>query len=217
MTSEELRFRLASGLGATLLGGLFATLRFTTEGEAGYRGERDAGRPLIFILWHGRLLPLSYFHRSWNLVTLISPSDDGEYITRIVQRWGYDVVRGSSSREGGPALRQLVRLARAGRSIAITPDGPRGPRETVKPGVLTAARLAGCALLPVGAAASRSWWFEGWDRFLVPKPLARVHIVYGQPIPVPRETTEESLRHLTNQAEADLKRVTAMADAHVAC
>lgn len=216
MTSEEARFRLAGGLGAALLGGLFSTVRFTTEGDAGYRSEWNAGRPVVFIFWHGRLLPLSYYHRAWNLVTLISQSGDGEYIARIVQRWGYDVVRGSSSREGGPALRKLVRLAREGRSVAITPDGPRGPRETMKPGVVTAAQLAGCALIPVAAGASRSWWFEGWDRFMVPKPLARIHIVYGQPIPVRRKLDDEQSRQIAARAEADLKRLTSVADARVA-
>jgi lysophospholipid acyltransferase (LPLAT)-like uncharacterized protein len=146
MTGEELRFRAVSGLGGRLIGGLLSTARFSTEGDHNYHAERDAGRPVIFTLWHGRLLPLSWYHRSWNAVTLISASADGEYFARLASRWGYDVVRGSSSRGGGAALRSLVRHVREGRSIALTPDGPRGPREKLKPGVLTAAQLTGCAL-----------------------------------------------------------------------
>lgn len=214
MSLEELRVRAISGIGGRALGGMLATARFTTEGERGYRSEWEAGRPVIFILWHGRLVPLSYYHRSWNLVTLISASADGEYIARLVHRWGYDVVRGSSSRGGGPALRQLVRSVRDGRSIAVTPDGPRGPRERIKPGVMTAAQLTGCALLPVSAGCGSAWWFEGWDRFMVPRPFARIHIVYGEPIPVPRAADAATVESLTRQAEAALNHLTAVADAH---
>jgi hypothetical protein len=216
MNRTELRYRAVSGLGGRLLGGILATARFSVEGEAHYQSERDGGRPVIFTTWHGRLLPLTWFHRRLNLVTLISASADGEYIARLARRWGYDVVRGSSSRGGGPALRQLIRYARDGRSIAITPDGPRGPREKLKPGVLAAAQLTGCALQPLSASASRAWWFEGWDRFLVPKPFARIHVVYGEPVRVPRDADEDSLREISERTEATLSRLGAIADAHVA-
>ena len=216
MTGEEMRVRVVSGLGGRLIGALLSTARFSTEGEHNYRAEWDAGRPVIFTLWHGRLLPLSWFHRSWNAVTLISASADGEYFARLASRWGYDVVRGSSSRGGGPALRSLVRHVREGRSIALTPDGPRGPREKLKPGVLTAAQLTGCALLPVGAAADRAWWFEGWDRFMVPKPFARIHVVYGEPVPVPREAGDTELAAIAARVEATLSRITSAAERHVA-
>jgi hypothetical protein len=216
MNTDELRFRAISGLGGRLIGGLLSTARFSTEGEHNYRAEWDAGRPVIFTLWHGRLIPLSWYHRTWNLVTLISASADGEYIARLVSRWGYDVVRGSSSRGGGPALRNLVRFVREGRSIAVTPDGPRGPREKLKPGVLTAAQLTGCALLPVAAGASRSWWFEGWDRFMVPKPFTRIHVVYGEPVPVPRDADATELADIAARVEADMGRITARAEAYVA-
>jgi hypothetical protein len=189
------------------------TVRFSTEGETGYSTEWDAGRPVIFLLWHGRLLPLSWFHRTWKLVTLISPSRDGEYIAHVVGRWGYTVVRGSSSRRGGAALRELVRFVRAGRSIAVTPDGPRGPREKLKPGVLLVAQLTGCALVPVAAAADRAWWFEGWDRFLVPRPFARVRIAYGRPVRVRRDATEAELTEATSVLEDTLGELTARVEA----
>lgn len=124
MNASELRYRVACGLGGTVLGALLRSVRFSTEGTVHYQREWNAKRAVLFTLWHGRLLPLSYYHRSWNLVTLVSASSDGEYIARIVEQWGYDVVRGSSSRGGGPAFRELVRHIRAGRSIAVTPDGP---------------------------------------------------------------------------------------------
>ncbi len=215
MSGEAWRTALVGTLGGGTMSAILRTVRFTTEGNEHYQAEWDSGRPVVFILWHGRLVPLSWYHRSWKLVTLISPSRDGEYITRVVSRWGYDVVRGSSSREGGAGLRGLVRALRAGRSIAVTPDGPKGPRERVKPGVLMAAQLSGRAILPVGAAANRAWWFEGWDRFLIPQPFSRIHIVYGAPITVPRGAGEAELSDYTRQVEASMAAITAQAEAHV--
>jgi lysophospholipid acyltransferase (LPLAT)-like uncharacterized protein len=216
VNARDLRVHAITGIGGRLLDGLLRTVRFETGGASNYQREWDAGRPVIFTLWHGRLLPLSWFHRAWNLVTLISASSDGEYIARVVQRWGYDVVRGSSSRGGGRALRELIGQLRAGRSVAVTPDGPRGPRERLKPGVLVAAQLTGLALLPVSAGADHAWWFEGWDRFMVPRPFARVRILYGEPVFVPRDadagqldeitrTVETAVSGLTTQAEAELR------------
>jgi lysophospholipid acyltransferase (LPLAT)-like uncharacterized protein len=212
VSAGEFRYRIVSGLGGRLLESVLRTVRFETVGAEPYEQEHATGRPVIFTLWHGRLLPLSWFHRSWNLVTLISESADGEYIARVVQRWGYQVVRGSSSRGGGPALRELIRWLRQGRSIAVTPDGPRGPRQKLKPGVLAAAQLTGCALLPISAGANHAWWFEGWDRFLVPRPFSTVRIHYGQPVRVPRDATQDELVEIGRRVEDDVNRLTALAD-----
>jgi lysophospholipid acyltransferase (LPLAT)-like uncharacterized protein len=140
----------------------------------------------MFVLWHGRLLAPAYLHRHEQLATLVSRSADGEYLSRLLVHWGYLPVRGSSSRGGMAAVRELAREARSGRSLVITPDGPRGPREVMKHGPLYVARLSGRPIIPVAAAADRGWWFEGWDRFLVPKPFARVLVKYGEPFYVPR-------------------------------
>src|SRR5690606_8758609 len=134
------------------------------------------GKPAIYLLWHGRLLPCSYYHRHHGLATLISRHRDGDYIAGVVQRWGFRTIRGSSSRGGAAALLQMERLLRDGVSLAITPDGPRGPRQKMKPGPLYAAQRAGVPVIPVTAGCSRAWWFEGWDRFMVPQPFARIHL-----------------------------------------
>lgn len=206
------RYAAVAGLGGGLLRTVLATTRVERIGAEPCDALRAEGRRLIYVLWHGRLLPLSYHHRHWNLVTLISASADGEYIARVVRRWGYEVVRGSSSRGGSEALRQLVRHCRAGRSLAITPDGPRGPRQTMKPGPILVAQLTGAALLPIAAGTDRAWWFEGWDRFLVPKPFARIRIVYGEPVFVPRDADEATLAALGADVEERINRVTERAD-----
>ncbi|MGH7474730.1 MAG: lysophospholipid acyltransferase family protein [Longimicrobiales bacterium] len=206
------RYRLAGWLGQHMLDALLATARFEVSGADAYRRYWTRGSPVIFVLWHGRLLPLTYLHRHQGIGTLISRSEDGEYIARIVERWGYTTARGSSTRGGAAALRELVRCARAGRSLAFTPDGPRGPRERVKPGVLTAAQLAGIPLVPIAGGTDRAWWFEGWDRFLVPKPFARIRVAYGEPLEVPRAADAPQLTALATELERRLQELMQQVD-----
>lgn len=190
---KELKTATISGVGGALLNSLLATTRFEVAGAQHYASTWGAGKPVVFVLWHGRLLPCTYYHRQQKLATLISQHRDGEYITRIVGRWGFEVVRGSSSRGGAQALRQIVRTLRRGTAMAITPDGPRGPREVMKPGALIAAQMAGVPIIPVAAGTPSAWWFGGWDRFLVPKPFARIRMEYGEPFHIPREATEREI------------------------
>ena len=209
---DGLRFRLAGSVGGRVLDGLFRTATFDVIGEENYAPLRDRGTPCFMVIWHGRLLPAGYYHRGRGMVGLISRSEDGEYIARVLRRWGYDAVRGSSSRGGVPALREIVRLARSGRTIAITPDGPRGPRQKLKPGVLAAARATGLPMVPVAAGADRAWWFESWDRFLVPKPFARIRVAYGSPFEVPRDAGPEEIEAIGRRLEAELNRLVEVVD-----
>jgi len=209
---DGLRFRLAGSVGGRVLDGLFRTATFDVIGEENYAPLRDRGTPCFMVIWHGRLLPAGYYHRGRGMVGLISRSEDGEYIARVLRRWGYDAVRGSSSRGGMPALREIVRLARSGRTIAITPDGPRGPRQKLKPGVLAAARATGLPMVPVAAGADRAWWFESWDRFLVPKPFARIRVAYGSPFEVPRDAGPEEIEAIGRRLEAELNRLVEVVD-----
>jgi lysophospholipid acyltransferase (LPLAT)-like uncharacterized protein len=192
--------RLTRGaLDATL-----ATARFQVEDGEHSEQFRRLGRPVVYVLWHGRLLPCTWLHREQGVATIISRSADGEIIARIVEQWGYVTVRGSSSRGGGAALRQLVRHVREGRCLGITPDGPRGPRQRMKPGALLAAQLTGAPLIPMAAGTRSAWWFEGWDRFLVPKPFANIRVAYGQPVFVPRDADEGTLRRIGEELECAL-------------
>jgi lysophospholipid acyltransferase (LPLAT)-like uncharacterized protein len=121
-------------------------------------------------------------------------------------------VRGSSSRGGAAALLQMVRLLREGVSLAVTPDGPRGPRQKMKTGPLVAAQRAGVPLIPVTAGTDSAWWFEGWDRFLVPRPFARIRMVYGQPMFVPAEADEAEVERLALELEGRLNGLTEQVD-----
>lgn len=207
-----MKYWLAGAGGTMLLDAMLATVRFKLVTPAPYTDLASRGQPVIYALWHGRLLPLTYLHRGQDVTTLISRSGDGEYIARIVERWGYTAARGSSSRGGSSALRELVKDARAGKSLAVTPDGPRGPRQKLKPGVLTAAQLSGLPIIPISGAATRAWWIEGWDRFLIPKPFSTMYVRYGEPIYVPRAAGADEMTRLEMDVERILNELTDQAD-----
>lgn len=207
-----LRTRLISTLGGGLLTGLMRTTRYERSGTEHYDAWLGSGRPAIYVLWHGRLLPCSWYHRNRGLATLISRHRDGDYIAGVVERWGFRAVRGSSSRGGAAALLQMVRLLRDGISLAVTPDGPRGPRQKMKAGPLFAAQRAGVPLIPVTAGTGSAWWFEGWDRFLVPRPYARLRLAYGEPLFVPAEAGAEEVERLAGELEARLNALTERVD-----
>lgn len=206
------RYHLAGLTGDAAIRALMASVRFETENEPEHGLRRD-GRPLLGLCWHGHLLVFAFHHRGAGLATLISQSRDGEYIARVTQRWGYEVLRGSSSRGGSSALRAMVRVLRDGRSLAVTPDGPRGPRRRLKPGALLAARMSGVPVLATAAAATSAWWLGGWDRFLVPRPFARVRLVYGEPRTIPRDADDAEMARIGGELEVEMNRLTARAEA----
>lgn len=208
---SDVRYGMAGFAGDAVIRSLMASVRFETENEPEH-GLRINGKPVLGLCWHGHLLVFAFRQRGAGLATLISQSKDGEYIARVVQRWGFTVLRGSSSRGGSGALRSMVRVLRDGQSLAVTPDGPRGPRRRLKPGALLAARMSGVPILPTAAAATRAWWLGGWDRFLVPKPLARVRLVYGQPRAIPRDADDAELARIGDEIETEMNALTERAE-----
>lgn len=211
LPGEETRFRAAGLLGQGLSEALFLTTSLTLENEEHYRRLRDAGEPLIFVCWHDQLLPLVHAHRHEGIVALVSDHADGEYLARLMVRQGFETARGSSTRGGTRGLRQLARAARRGKDLAVTPDGPRGPRHRVKEGALMAARISGLPLVPLAAGASSAWRFPSWDRFMVPRPFARIRICYGAPVRIPRTVPRDELRTRARELEETLRRLTARA------
>jgi len=200
----SIQYAVAGVAGHWLLSGLLSTVRFEARGNDVVERLRAEGKPHIIVAWHGRLLPLAYLHRGRGIVALVSRSRDGEYITRVLEHWGYLTSRGSSSRGGAEALRELLYHARAGRTIAFTPDGPRGPRQKMKPGALVAAQRTGLPIVPMAAGTDRAWWFESWDRFMVPKPFSRVRVAYGEPVTIPRDLSAEEVEAAGAALEATL-------------
>lgn len=175
------RSRLTLFLGKGVLGALARTWRFRVVNGERVQDLRAAGQPFIFSLWHGHLLPLLWFHKRQSVSILISEHRDGELIARTAQWLGYGLIRGSTTHGAERALLSLVRELESGREVAITPDGPRGPARTFAPGALIAAQRSRSPILPVAAAADRAWRLGSWDRFVIPKPFARITVAYGDP------------------------------------
>jgi lysophospholipid acyltransferase (LPLAT)-like uncharacterized protein len=163
---------------------LAGSWRIGTLHEERWRGLYEAGRPIVYLLWHEALLPLLWHHRRQGVVIVVSENRDGQYLSDFARVLGYRSIRGSSSRGAARALLGAVRELQAGGSVAFTPDGPRGPRRELKPGVVAAAQRGAAVIVPVHARADRAWRLDSWDRFLIPKPGARVTVTYGRPFEV---------------------------------
>lgn len=163
---------------------LASSWRITLTDEDRWRVLYQAKRPHVFLLWHEALLPLLWQHRNQGIVIVVSEARDGQYLSDVAISLGYRTVRGSSTRGGARALLGAVRELRAARAVAFTPDGPRGPRRELKPGVVAAAQRGGGVIVPIHAEADRAWRLHSWDRFMIPKPFARVRISYGRPFEV---------------------------------
>ncbi len=173
---------IAARVGLALLRALAATWRYRVTGFEHIRALRETRRPFLFVLWHSRILPLLYRHRGEDIVMLISRHRDGGYLADLGARWGYRSVRGSTQRGGEVGLLGIVRALQAGAVVAMTPDGPRGPRERVQPGAIAAAQHADVPLIAVGARPTSAWYLESWDRMCIPKPFAAIDVRYGPPL-----------------------------------
>lgn len=193
--SDDRRVRWTVRLGAAVLRVVASTWRMRSHGIQALHDARARDKRVIFTLWHGELLPLLWQHRGENVAIVISEHRDGEIVARIAESLGYSTVRGSSSKGGSRALIGLMREIDAGKDGAITPDGPRGPAHVFAPGVAVAAQRTGALIVPIRAAASRSWRLKSWDRFLIPKPFARVDVHYGELVSVEAASPREAAEH----------------------
>lgn len=178
--------------GTPLLRALAASWRVRETNEAGETVPPRRGlEPAVYALWHAELLPLTLLYAPAGMATMISHHRDGEIAANLVEALGARVVRGSSTRGGSEALRAMARLGREGWPLAITPDGPRGPANQAKPGVVRLAARCGLPVVPVAARAVAAWRLRSWDRFIVPKPFTVVHVEFAPGIAVPPDAEAE--------------------------
>jgi lysophospholipid acyltransferase (LPLAT)-like uncharacterized protein len=179
---------LAVETGWLLLGLLRLLVRVQVVDRHFLQEARSTGRPVLIAIWHGRILLPILQHRGQGVVPMVSMSRDGEMIARTVERLGYRTVRGSSSRGGREAMRALIeRLSVPGTVGAIMPDGPKGPRHQLKPGVVQIARESGALVLPMTWGARRPIRFNSWDRFQLWRPFSRAVVMYGEALPMPMD------------------------------
>ncbi len=212
--------RLLTFVAPPLMSGALWALAKTVRIE--YRNAEELfecwarGEQLIIAFWHNRVVMMPIPARGRKLCIMNSRSRDGEIATRALARWGIRSVRGSATRGGAAGFMQLVNAYRAGYNLAVVPDGPRGPRYVVKPGVVHLARATGAAIFPVSYAASRRRQLRSWDRLIIPLPFSRVLYVMGRPLRVPRETDDRDLEAVRCDLEDRLNAVTQAAEAGVA-
>jgi lysophospholipid acyltransferase (LPLAT)-like uncharacterized protein len=190
--SRRLQASLIAFVAYPLLAILCRTYRWRVTGAEHYEAVVDGGRQPILALWHGRILPGLHFFRDRGIVVITSQNFDGEWIARILHKFGFGTARGSSSRGGARALVQLRRDLAVGRPAAFTVDGPRGPAGVVQPGVVFLAGATGQPVLPYHIESDRHWSLKSWDRTHIPKPFATVALVVGEPMDI-ADTRQETL------------------------
>jgi len=188
------------------------TWRLHWAGQEHLRAIRSARENVIYAFWHGRMLALCFSHRRQNIHIMVSEHRDGEIVAQTVNLLGFVPIRGSTTKGGRKALFQIAERARSGYDVAITPDGPRGPRWRVQPGVITLAQRTGMPIIPVANGASLGKTLSSWDRFLIPMPFSRVAIFLGAPISVPRELSETSFEEKRLELERAILALTQRAD-----
>jgi lysophospholipid acyltransferase (LPLAT)-like uncharacterized protein len=211
--SRKLSLSLGPALAVAALRSLGATWRHAESGHAELSPLRQGPR-CLYCFWHGKILPAVWHYRGLPIRALASRNHDGEVIARALMRLGFpDPARGSSSRGGSSALRDLAQgLKREGHGL-LTPDGPRGPRHQAQPGVLMLASLTGLPLVPVGVASSRRLALKSWDRFEVPQPFAKNLFHFGAPLRVPAQASHAQLKVLQASLQADMERLDREAEA----
>lgn len=192
---------------------VFATSRWTVLG-AEHPGRLQAdGKPLIGCFWHGRMLMMP---KIWTypapMHMLISEHQDGRLIARIIRHLGIRTISGSSSRRGVAALRAMAQALVERNCVAVTPDGPRGPRMRAAPGIAMAAKLAGTPIVPVSYSSTRGVSLSSWDRFLIALPFGRGVFIWGEPVYVPPDADAEAIEAARATVEARLNELTREAD-----
>jgi lysophospholipid acyltransferase (LPLAT)-like uncharacterized protein len=209
---DKIRWNLIGILGKLVLFLWAKSTRMTVLGEESYQRLREQGKPVIFLVWHGRIFIVPYFFRRRNIMPLVSPSGDGEIAARIMCRWGYRVVRGSSSHVIIKAWNEMKNELGRGGEVIIVPDGPRGPNREMKLGGLKLARETGASLIPFSFSTSRKKFLKSWDRFLLFYPFSRVVTMYGQPVTIESGMKEDALEKERKRIEALLVQLDEEAD-----
>ena len=209
---QRLQLGLVSWIASVLVGLIGRTLRMTITFEEGSIGGLDNVAPGIYPFWHRCVLPATWLFRNRDIGVLTSLSRDGEYIARVIRRFGFVPVRGSSSRGGQRGLLEMETMVKAGGAVAFTIDGPRGPRNVAKKGPVMLARLTGIPITAFYVAVEKSWVLKTWDAMVVPKPFSRACVRAARNIYVPPDADGGALDRYHAEMQAALERVTSFAE-----
>jgi len=219
MNLEKIKYFLVGIFGSILIRLLIGTVNVVERPNNYPKKLKRQGKSVIYAFWHSFLLVPGYVNRNLGIKVLISRHSDGEYIAQVIKWLGYDVVRGSTTRGGVRALLSMINKAKEeGNSFAITPDGPRGPRFIVQPGVIFLGQKTNYPIIPISLGLTSYWELPSWDKFRIPKPFSKAVLIYGDPITVPlklgksdmenyRMLLEMKLIKLGNETESIVKEL----------
>jgi lysophospholipid acyltransferase (LPLAT)-like uncharacterized protein len=201
---DRLKISLISSLGYWVILFFCRSLRWEVEEPQSLDSVRAAGKGIIYTVWHGRIFMATYHFRNRGVVVMTSQNRDGDYIARVIEKFGYRAARGSSSRGSRGATIECLRAMKDGRDLGITIDGPRGPRYVAKAGAAYLARKSGNPVVPFNISVEKKWVMRSWDHFQVPKPFSRAIVLIGNPIYVDASATEEQIEVVENQIQSSL-------------
>ena len=209
---ERIEFAFVGALASVFIALVGRTLRVEFSWEEGSIGSMDNVYPGIYPFWHRCVLGATWIFRHRNFAVLTSRSRDGEFIARVIQRFGYVPIRGSSSRGGQRGLLEMDTFVKNGGAAAFTIDGPRGPRFVAKRGPVLLARTTGVAITAFYVALEKAWVINTWDAMMIPRPFSRASVRVARKIFVPPDASDEQLSAAHSEMQAALDRVTAYAD-----
>ncbi len=204
---DRFKIGLISNLGYWVIRIIGSTLRWEVQDWHNLEAVRAAGKNLILAFWHGRIFMATYYFRDRGIVVMTSQNRDGEYIARVIQRFGYGVTRGSSTRGSHGATVATLNALKDGRDVGITMDGPRGPRYVAKPGAVYLARKSGSPVIPFSASVDKKWVMRSWDHFQIPKPFSRAIVLIGDPIYINEGATKEELQIIEDRIQNSLEQL----------
>jgi lysophospholipid acyltransferase (LPLAT)-like uncharacterized protein len=205
---------LISRLGYWVIRIIGGTLRWEVRDLQNLDAVHAAGKRLILAFWPGRIFMATYYFRQRGIVVMISQNRDGEYIARVIQRFGYGVARGSSARGSHGATVEILRALKTNKDVGFAMDGPRGPRYVAKPGAAYVALKSGNPVLPFNVSVEKKWVMSSWDHFMVPKPFSRALVQIGAPVYVPANATEEEVQLIERQIQNSLDELRDRGDSH---
>jgi lysophospholipid acyltransferase (LPLAT)-like uncharacterized protein len=210
--SKRLRLFLIGTIGKLVYRLWMWSTRISVEGEEPYRQLREQKRPVILMIWHGRLFITPFFFRNRGIMPMISPSADGELMVRIASGWGYKFIRGSGSHSMLKAWATLKEELAQGGEVVIVSDGPKGPGREMKPGALKLSQVTGASIVPFSFSAARKRILGTWDRFLLPWPFQRLVGIYGAPFAVDPDLKDDGFEKERLRIEKLLKELDKRAD-----
>lgn len=214
---QKIKFSLIVMIGAIFIRLLACTIRVVDRPKKHPEKLLRQGKDVIYAYWHSFILIPVYTARNLGIKVLVSQHRDGEFITQVIERFGFVTIRGSSTRGGTRALLKLVKDPDDRATLAITPDGPRGPRFVVQPGIIFLGQKTGLPIIPVSLGLTNFWELPTWDKLRIPKPFSKAALIYGEPIHIPPKLNKSEMEEYRKLLEEKLKKMNVESEQLVKC